>query len=383
MAETSPRPPPILFIHGYKGCSLVNTSSSSSSSSFLTLTQVLNLSSPDLSLPTTWTNNEQDRHQLPQILTPGPPLADPLGPCFSSILKARVYAPLLQTLSTEYGPPSLDPTIPSKFYIFSYDWRRSNNETVTQLKTFLEQLSSTPQVIAHSNGGLLVYSLLNDNPFLIHSVIYAAVPFKGNLAFLPDLITGKKIGLNKKILSAAVQRTFTLPFHLLPYRSEAAGLFLNEHNEEIRVDWHDIKTWNDNGLVEPGSAKSMHLIACLADAVKFKSTLAPTQPKDRYPKCICVQGNSIPTHDGAILVKRGVISTSKFKPKPGDGRFSTSCVQPPSGTVLETINSNKKHDSVLDGVDIISALKTLLESDSPTTSNSTSTSAADISIELN
>ncbi|GMI15934.1 hypothetical protein TrVE_jg642 [Triparma verrucosa] len=321
------------------------------------------MSSPDLSLPTTWTEGVQDQ-QSPVAVIPGPPLSDPLGPCLSSLLKVRVYAPLLQTLETEYGPPILaqgpeEVLAHTPFYVFTYDWRRSNNETVALLHGFLEKLHTPPQVIAHSNGGLLLFSCLNKNPALVHSAIYAAVPFKGNLTFLPDLTQGKKIGLNKKILSAAVQRTFSLPYHILPYRSEAAGLFLNSHGEEIRVDWHDIKTWTDHGLVEPDGAEAMHVKEALSDAVLFKSSLIPSQPKDSYPKSIVVAGNAVPTADGVTLTKPGTVSMETFEKKPGDGRFTESCVQPPTGTVVKTLISTHKHDSVLDGVDVIAALETL------------------------
>jgi pimeloyl-ACP methyl ester carboxylesterase len=223
---------PLVFIHGYKGCSLIDTNTNKTK--FLTLSQALNTASSDLSLPTTWIEGEgvQDNEG---DTTPGPPLADPLGSFLSTLLKARVYAPLLKTLETEYGVPVLASgpdqitATPSNFYTFTYDWRRSNNETVVLLQTFLEKLPSPPQVIAHSNGGLLLYSILNKNPTLVHSVIYAAVPFKGNLTFLPDLTEGKKIGFNKTMLSGNVQKTFPLPYHIFPYRSEAAGLFVNSN----------------------------------------------------------------------------------------------------------------------------------------------------------
>jgi len=129
-------------------------------------------------------------------------MSDVLG-SMSSVMGARAYGSPISGLHSTYGAERCvygkgnEWSDSVRLYCFCYDWRRSNNENCDKLRQFLSECKEKPQIIAHSNGGLLAYCVLNEDPALAHSVVYAATPFRSNLSFLKDLQMGKSMGFNR------------------------------------------------------------------------------------------------------------------------------------------------------------------------------------------
>lgn len=88
--------PPIVFIHGIKGCSLRR----GRKQVYLTVSQLLSLDTPDLSLPIEW--DDKTNRQGTDGVTPGEPLENVLC-CLSGFAGAQGYAKFLQWARKEYG----------------------------------------------------------------------------------------------------------------------------------------------------------------------------------------------------------------------------------------------------------------------------------------
>ena len=163
-------PPPLVFVHGYTASHL--NECETGARRYFQLFGLFGLIVPQLSLPTTWEKDDSGKvRQGTDDLTAGEVIYDPVGP-LSSVLGLRIIGNLVDYLREEYGTETTvhgrldsveeratyDPS--QRLFFFTYDWRRDNNESSERLRNFLSDLAQThelPQIVAHSNGGLLTY----------------------------------------------------------------------------------------------------------------------------------------------------------------------------------------------------------------------------------
>lgn len=141
-----------------------------------------------------------------------------------------------------------------QYYVFTYDWRQDNVETVRLLDVFLKQIRQDyddphlkVDVIGHSMGGLIARyygrygtdDVLNDNEFPVTNrgarhmrrVILLGTPNLGTVKAFETLMAGLRVGLNR--IPEDVVATFPSTYQLLP---------------------HPLNTW----LVDPGGEALDH-----------------------------------------------------------------------------------------------------------------------------
>jgi len=186
---------PIIFVPGYKGSSLKTAKHKTlwidvwSAFSFIY--------TPNLSLPLTWNNGQQDYDDLE-------PFDVIRKVTFFKFPIADVYHTLISQLRT-IGRP---------LYCYNYDWRRDLNDNMQRLEKFIIHVNrrhgnNGVQLIAHSMGGLVSFPIINSKPELVCSAFFISTPFGSGLNFLKDLHKGAQIAFNHKIFSPEVLASYT------------------------------------------------------------------------------------------------------------------------------------------------------------------------------
>jgi pimeloyl-ACP methyl ester carboxylesterase len=153
------------------------------------------------------------------------------------------YGQLLSTLEEAGGYAAADPGTPAahgdkRYYLFVYDWRQDNVDTVRRLNAFIEAIREDyadpdlkVDMIAHSMGGMITryfvrygtQDVLDDNEFPVNQegaakirrVILLGTPNLGSIGALRTLIRGFKIGLG--IVPPEVVTTFPSTYQVLPH----------------------------------------------------------------------------------------------------------------------------------------------------------------------
>ncbi|KAI5801128.1 hypothetical protein EDC01DRAFT_612298 [Geopyxis carbonaria] len=136
---------------------------------------------------------------------------------------------------------------------WGYDWRLSPALLTARLIAFLEQLPCNRTgskrkgalVIAHSLGGLIVRSAVNQRPELFSGVLYAGTPTHC-VNILGPLRNGDSVLLNSKVFTAQVNFTLRSSYVFLP---EDGHCFVDRNTgEPIPLDFFDAGTWQALGL---------------------------------------------------------------------------------------------------------------------------------------
>lgn len=125
-----------------------------------------------------------------------------------------------------------------RYYVFLYDWRLDNVDTVRRLDAFIEKIRADyaepdlkVDIIAHSMGGMITryyarygaQDVLDDNAFPVNQagaeklrrVILLGTPNLGSTGALRTLIRGFKIGLG--VVPPEVTATFPSTYQVLPH----------------------------------------------------------------------------------------------------------------------------------------------------------------------
>ena len=187
---------PVVFVPGVKASLLIDPTQGNRKVWVDAKTFLITEKSDDISLPIDF---DDDGQQLGDHLKPGGVLHN--LHVVGGLPKVPIYSPGLEYMRKEKK---------KKVFEFSYDWRRSNNETADKLQEYIEiQYKSTGkkiQMLCHSMGCMIGYVVMKRIPEKIHSCIFVSPPFTiGAPLFLLEQRDGHPMGLNKTILSSRTQ----------------------------------------------------------------------------------------------------------------------------------------------------------------------------------
>mmetsp|Transcript_17748 Transcript_17748/g.22638 ORF Transcript_17748/g.22638 Transcript_17748/m.22638 type:complete len:413 (+) Transcript_17748:143-1381(+) len=395
--------PPLVLIHGIKGSMIYDRHNNPL---YLTLKQALGWKTPILKLPIEWeVSEEHGARQKTDGSKRGRAIEQVAGP-LSKFVGAQGYHKILFWARQKYGSEivvhgflgeaysNADDEMMEKmalgstskrFFVFTYDWRRDNNENAIRLINFMKVLNKIHgekgQVVAHSNGGLLAWNAVNSHPQLFHSALFAAVPFGPSLNFLKDMNT--QVGF--KSLSPDVLFTHPCYYSFFPvYKiknmdgtdcwsevDSKARIFDIEGNP-VEMDWTDAKAWKEMDLLFPtldgaGEKEKRHLQHCLDQAILFRKSMEVTDAASLPPLAVLV-GDSIPTKTGCVMS----VSTGSNPKKTydfddsrtvmlGDGRIPTPNAFLPGDCKYDTYTTKKSHSNVLDEVELVEQILASLQ----------------------
>lgn len=332
---------PLVFIHGIKGSRLVD---SRGNTRWLSGWQALGLSSPELGLPLAW---EGDAQKTDGVTAAG--ILDRVV-VVPWIAEQKIYSPWLRAAR------GLAPLLE-----FSYDWRRDNLENVQRFETFLRGIGRPARVVAHSMGGLVTLALLNRHPELFSSVVFAGVPFKGGIGFLPDLHSGTANGLNRRILSQEILASFPSVYCLFPERSDS---LMTSNGWPLPTEFFKATQWQERriGQFRAGHVAETKFVGFFQKALDrahaFRRELVAKDIK--YPPILVVNGRSFPTLSQAIENGPKSVAGWDFEsaPKvPGDGRVQETHSTPPAPIPFELFQSTAEHSELLSDPAVIERIR--------------------------
>ncbi len=190
---------------------------------------------------------------------------------FDAIAGVDFYGELINTLEKigRYEKATLGIPVQNRskrrYYVFLYDWRKSNFEAVVQLHELMEQIrkdyrdpSLKVDIIAHSNGGLITRYYLHYGPqnasngkpptpwqeggSRVRRVAMLGTPNLGSIVSVSRLYQGFKVGL--RTIPPQILSAFATPFEALP--SPKASVFVDANGTPQDVDIYDPLLWKSN-----------------------------------------------------------------------------------------------------------------------------------------
>eukprot|EP01127_Copromyxa_protea_P017712 TRINITY_DN5442_c0_g1_i1.p1 TRINITY_DN5442_c0_g1~~TRINITY_DN5442_c0_g1_i1.p1 ORF type:complete len:393 (+),score=53.99 TRINITY_DN5442_c0_g1_i1:315-1493(+) len=359
---------PIVTVHGYKGSVLRKKDGSVV---WITAAQAAGVSSPNLTLPSSWIDHDgvhktQERDDITATHT----------------LKGITVVPYVYEPEIYGNWLKKSRTMGRHSYEFSYDWRRSNIESLGKLIAYLNWISAKHngvkvQIVAHSMGGLLTMAALNLVPHLVHSVLFAGAPLRGGPGLIPDLHCGTINVLNKDILSPQVLWTFPSIYSIShagpeehPEDPTYTGLLDTDAKTPLPMDWFDIEYWKKYkfGILHKYENDQIpeniltHVKNCLSDSKRLRSYILPRKDIS-YPPITVMACGGTPTPCG--MIKDGPKSVNGWDPttfcSDGDGRVPLSFTLPLPGLPHRYFEiSGFSHEYLLNEVRIPSWLDDML-----------------------
>jgi pimeloyl-ACP methyl ester carboxylesterase len=193
------------------------------------------------------------------------------GKLLDGLFGIDFYGALLSTLEKagHYEKGKLNVPVISKnkrrYYVFLYDWRKSNIDSVNHLHTLIEQIrldykdpSLKVDIIAHSNGGLIARYYLQYGPQTeqsrkipvawqdgekrIRRIAMLGTPNLGSVISVSRLYQGFRFGLRS--IPPHILTHFSTVFESLP--SPASKAFMDSNGTPISLPIYDVKLWQAN-----------------------------------------------------------------------------------------------------------------------------------------
>jgi len=187
------------------------------------------------------------------------------------------YGAMLRTLETAGGYRRGVPGTPAvagerRYYLFLYDWRRDNIDSVRGLDALIERIRADygrpdlrVDLIGHSNGGLIARyyerygtaDLLDGNDFPVthagaaklRRMILLGTPNFGAIDVAKSFIEGQRVGLRR--IPPEVFATTPSAYELLPHALN--DWLLDENGKPLKRDLFDIEIWRrfEWGVFDP------------------------------------------------------------------------------------------------------------------------------------
>jgi pimeloyl-ACP methyl ester carboxylesterase len=340
---------PVVFAPGFKGSELFR----GNEQIWLTPLQGLGLSTPDLTL-----QKEDD-------VRAGAALRE-LTLAFG-LIRFKIYSDWLDFLESQ---KNWEP------YVFTYDWRKDNNQSAKDLIAFLECIQTRHNgkkvhVVGHSNGGNLTLSAMNQRTDLFASATIVGAPMRGGIGFMEDLIPGLPTGLNSQITSPCVSASFVSPYTFFPRKNplDTQELLWDEKNIPISIDFFKAEDWKKfqlGAFHEKSSCKEKSLVEfqnVLDLGLKFKNSLDYVKSQ-KYPRILVVYGENLPTLGSLKGVSKNGNWSWDFQNKKmisGDGRVASRNAQLPEEFVYEKFLTTYEHSQILNDKSVQTQIQKWIE----------------------
>lgn len=193
------------------------------------------------------------------------------GGLFDALAGVDFYGTLIATLEKagryqkgEPGTPVVNKSR-RRYYVFLYDWRKSNFDAVNQLHVLVEQIRHDygkpdlqVDIIAHSNGGLIARYYLqygpqdaasrikptpwNEGDSRIRRIAMLGTPNLGSVVSVGRLYNGFRLGLRE--IPPHILSYFATPFETLP--NPKANAFIDANGTTVDLDIYDVSLWHKN-----------------------------------------------------------------------------------------------------------------------------------------
>ena len=193
------------------------------------------------------------------------------GRLIDSLVGVDFYGTLLNTLEksggyqkAKTGHPVLNKAS-RKYYVFIYDWRKSNFETINKLHELIEQIRLDYQnpdlkvdIIAHSNGGLVARYYLQYGPQTevtrskpiqwqdgqnrIRRLAMLGTPNLGSVISVQRLYKGFELGF--RTIPSYLMAQYATPFEALP--TPGTSVFIDANGTPEELDIYDPDVWQKN-----------------------------------------------------------------------------------------------------------------------------------------
>ncbi len=193
------------------------------------------------------------------------------GRLFDALAGVDFYGTLVTTLEKAGRYQKGEPGTPvgsksrRRYYVFLYDWRKSNFDAVNQLHALVEQIRADygqpdlkVDIIAHSNGGLIARYYLQYGPqdavsridpkpwqegdARIRRIALLGTPSLGSVISVGRLYQGFRLGLRE--IPPHILSYFATPFETLP--SPKANAFIDGNGTPVALDIFDVGLWHKN-----------------------------------------------------------------------------------------------------------------------------------------
>lgn len=149
-----------------------------------------------------------------------------------------------------------------QYYVFTYDWRQDNVQTVRKLDDLIEQIRldyASPNlkvdIVAHSMGGLVIryylrygrIDVLDDNDFpvngygtdRVNKVVLLGTPNLGSVSALLEIMQGMEVGFRR--IPTEVMLTWPASYQLLPHPIRA--WIVTMKGDVLDRDLFDVSLW--------------------------------------------------------------------------------------------------------------------------------------------
>jgi pimeloyl-ACP methyl ester carboxylesterase len=193
------------------------------------------------------------------------------GRLLDTLVGVDFYGTLLSTLENAGGYKNAESssTVSNKnnrrYYVFVYDWRKSNFYTVAKLHKLIEQIRQDYQdpklkvdIIAHSNGGLIARYYLQygpqteqtrQNPVAwtegekrIRRLAMLGTPNLGSVISVKRLYQGFDLGF--RTIPSYYMANYATPFEALPM--PGTSVFIDANGTPVPLDIYDADVWEKN-----------------------------------------------------------------------------------------------------------------------------------------